>query len=162
MVKVFYDNYQTYTGIGYQSLSAGDWFYLPSRNSAQTYAYIMMEYYENLESTAVLRFLHSTAGIPILTAELQTFTIGKNASKNFIFNVPTTGQYKIEIAATDSAAIIPPTTISVDKLYDPDCATVNIIGNTNFNANETGYYSITLKNMTDSAQTVRIHVVKVS
>lgn len=81
VVKVFYDNYQAYTGIGYQSLSAGDWFYLPSRNSAQTYAYIVMEYYQDLESTAVLRFLHSTAGIPILTSELQTFTIGNNARK---------------------------------------------------------------------------------
>ena len=162
VVKVFYDNYQTYTGIGYQSLSGGDWFYLPSRNSAQTYAYIMMEYYKDLESTAVLRFLHSTAGIPILTTELQTFTIGKNASKNFIFNVPTTGQYKIEIAETGSNVLIPPTTISVDKLYDPDCASVNIIGTTNFNANTTGYYSLTLKNLTHSVMDVRIRVYKVS
>ncbi len=162
VVKVFYDNYQTYTGIGYQSLSTGDWFYLPSRNSEQTYAYIMMEYYQNLESTAVLRFLHSTAGIPTLTSELQTFTIGKNASKNFSFNVPTTGQYKIEIAPTNSNVLIPPTTISVDKVYDPNCATVNIIGKTNFNANATGYYSITLKNMTDSEMSVRIRVYKVS
>lgn len=162
VVKVFYDNYQAYTGIGYQSLSAGDWFYLPSRNSAQTYAYIVMEYYQELESTAVLRFLHSTAGIPILTSELQTFTIGNNARKNFIFNVSTTGQYRIEIAATDSAALIPPTTISVDQVYDPDCATVNIIGNTNFNANATGYYSLTLKNMTNSVMNVRIRVYKVS
>ena len=162
VVKVFYDNYQAYTGIGYQSLSAGDWFYLPSRNSAQTYAYIVMEYYQDLESTAVLRFLHSTAGIPILTSELQTFTIGNNARKNFIFNVSTTGQYRIEIAETDSSVLIPPTTISVDQVYDPDCATVNIIGNTNFNANATGYYSLTLKNMTNSVMNVRIRVYKVS
>ena len=162
VVKVFYDNYQAYTGIGYQSLSAGDWFYLPSRNSAQTYAYIVMEYYQDLESTAVLRFLHSTAGIPILTSELQTFTIGNNARKNFIFNVSTTGQYKIEIAETSSNVLIPPTTISVDQVYDPDCATVNIIGNTNFNANATGYYSLTLKNMTNSVMNVRIRVYKVS
>ncbi len=162
VVKVFYDNYQAYTGIGYQSLSAGDWFYLPSRNSAQTYAYIVMEYYQDLESTAVLRFLHSTAGIPILTSELQTFTIGNNARKNFIFKAPTTGQYKIEIAETDSSVLIPPTTISVDQVYDPDCATVNIIGNTNFNANATGYYSLTLKNMTNSVMNVRIRVYKVS
>lgn len=162
VVKVFYDNYQAYTGIGYQSLSAGDWFYLPSRNSAQTYAYIVMEYYQDLESTAVLRFLHSTAGIPILTSELQTFTIGNNARKNFIFNVSTTGQYRIEIAETDSSVLIPSTTISVDQVYDPDCATVNIIGNTNFNANATGYYSLTLKNMTNSVMNVRIRVYKVS
>ena len=162
VVKVFYDNYQAYTGIGYQSLSAGDWFYLPSRNSAETYAYIVMEYYQDLESTAVLRFLHSTAGIPILTSELQTFTIGNNARKNFIFNVSTTGQYRIEIAETDSSVLIPPTTISVDQVYDPDCATVNIIGNTNFNANATGYYSLTLKNMTNSVMNVRIRVYKVS
>lgn len=162
VVKVFYDNYQAYTGIGYQSLSAGDWFYLPSRNSAQTYAYIVMEYYQDLESTAVLRFLHSTAGIPILTSELQTFTIGNNARKNFIFNVSTTGQYRIEIAETDSSVLIPPITISVDQVYDPDCATVNIIGNTNFNANATGYYSLTLKNMTNSVMNVRIRVYKVS
>ena len=162
VVKVFYDNYKTYTGIGYQSLSGGDWFYLPSRNSEQTYAYIMMEYYQDLESTATLRFLHSTAGVPILTSTHQEFTIGKNGSKNFIFNVPTTGQYKIEIAETGSTLLIPPTTISVDQVYDPNCATVNIIGKTNFNANATGYYSITLKNLTDSEQTVRIRVYKVS
>ena len=121
-----------------------------------------MEYYQDLESTAVLRFLHSTAGIPILTSELQTFTIGNNARKNFIFNVSTTGQYKIEIAETSSNVLIPPTTISVDQVYDPDCATVNIIGNTNFNANATGYYSLTLKNMTNSVMNVRIRVYKVS
>ena len=37
------------------------------------------------------------------------------------------------------------------------------IHNMRINANVTeGYYSITLKNMTDSEQRVRIHVVKVS
>lgn len=162
VVKVFYDNYQTYTGIGYQSLSGGDWFYLPSRNSAQTYAYIRMEYAADLEGTAKLRFLHSTAGIPTLTSELQDFTIGNNARKNFIFNVSTTGQYKIEIAETGSTALIPPTTISVDQVYDSNCATVNIIGTTNFNANTTGYYSLTLKNLTNSVMNVRIRVYKVS
>lgn len=162
VVKVFYDNYQTYAGMGYQSLSGGDWFYLPSRNSAQTYAYIMMEYANDLEGTAKLRFLHSTAGIPTLTSELQTFTIGKNASKNFSFVASATGQYKIEIAETDSNVLIPPTTISVDKVYDPNCASVNIIGTTNFNANTTGYYSLTLKNLTHSVMNVRIRVYKVS
>ena len=162
VVKVFNGEYQTYAGMGYQSLPTGDWFYLPTKNTEQTYAYIVMQYANDLESTAVLKFQHAATGVPTLTAELQTFTIGNNARKNFIFNVSETGKYKIEIAETDSTGLIPPTTISVDKLYDPDCATVNIIGNTNFNANATGYYSLTLKNMTDSAQTVRIHVVKVS
>ena len=121
-----------------------------------------MEYYQDLESTAVLRFLHAAAGVQLLNSEFQTIPFKANASMNFNFKVPATGKYKIEIAATDSAALIPPTTISVDKVYDSNCALVNIIDNTNFNANVTGYYSLTLKNMTDSEQKVRIHVVKVS
>lgn len=161
VVKVFDSNYAAYNG-GYQSLSAGDWFYLPSKNVEQTYVYIMMEYYKDLEGTAVLRFLHAAAGVQLLNSEFQTIPFKANASMNFNFKVPATGKYKIEIAATDSAALIPPTTISVDKVYDSNCALVNIIDNTNFNANVTGYYSLTLKNMTDSEQKVRIHVVKVS
>ena len=161
VVKVFDSNYAAYNG-GYQSLSTGDWFYLPSKNVEQTYAYVMMEYYKDLEGTAVLKFLHAAAGVQMLNSEFQTIPFKANASMNFIFKAPTTGQYKIEIAATDSAALIPPTTISVNKVYDPDCSLVNIIDNTNFNANATGYYSLTLKNMTDSEQKVRIHVVKVS
>ena len=82
---------------------------------------------------------------------------------NFMFQASEIGQYKIEIAATGSNALMPRTTISVDKVYDPNFATVTINNNTNFNANTTeGYYSITLKNMTDSEQKVRIHVVKVA
>ncbi len=163
VVKVFYDNYQAYTGMGYQNLSTGDWFYLPSRNSAQTYAYIMMEYYHDLGSTAKLEFLHAAVGVQQLNSDLQTITFKANASMNFMFKAPTTGKYKIEIVATGSNALIPPTTISVDQVYDPNFATVTINDNTKFNANATeGYYSIKLKNMTDSAQTVRIHIVKVS
>lgn len=102
-------------------------------------------------------------GYKLLNADLQTVPFKANASMNFMFKVPTTGKYKIEIVATGSNALIPPTTISVNMVYDPNFATVTISDNTKFNANTTeGYYSITLKNMTDSAQTVRIHVVKVS
>ena len=123
----------------------------------------MMKYAADLAGTAELKFEHSAAGVQLLNENLQTVPFKANASMNFMFKVPTTGQYKIEIAATDSAAIIPPTTIKVDKVYDADFAAVTIIGTTNFNANATGgYYSLTLKNMTDSEQRVRIRVVKVS
>ena len=121
-----------------------------------------MQYANDLESTAVLKFQHAATGVPTLTAELQTFTIGNNARKNFIFNVSETGKYKIEIAETGSTGLIPPTTISVDKVYDPNFATVTINNNTYFNANATGYYSLTLKNMTNSVMNVRIRVYKVS
>lgn len=163
VVKVYDSNYQYYNAMGYQSLPAGHRFYLPTQNSEQTYAYIMMKYAADLAGTAELKFEHSAAGVQLLNSDLQTVPFKANASMNFMFKAPTTGKYKIEIVATDSNALIPPTTISVNMVYDPNFATVTINDNTKFNANATeGYYSITLKNMTDSAQNVRIHVVKVA
>ena len=163
VVKVYDSNYKFYNAMGYQSLPSGHWFFLPTRNVEQTYAYIRMEYANDLEGTAELKFSHSAAGVQLLNSDLQTITFKANASMNFMFKVPTTGQYKIEIVATDSNVLIPPTTISVDKVYDTNFATVTINDNTKFNANATGgYYSITLKNMTNSEQRVRIHIVKVA
>ena len=162
VVKVYDSNYKFYNGMGYQSLPTGHWFFLPTQNSEQTYAYIMMKYAADLAGTAELKFEHSAA-VQLLNSDLQTVPFKANASMNFMFKAPTTGKYKIEIVATGSNALIPPTTISVNMVYDPNLATVTINDNTYFNANTTeGYYSITLKNLTDSAQTVRIHVVKVS
>ena len=163
VVKVYDSNYKFYNGMGYQSLPSGHRFYLPTQNSEQTYAYIMMKYAADLAGTAELKFEHSAASVQLLNSEFQTVPFKANASMNFMFKAPTTGKYKIEIVATDSNALIPPTTISVNMVYDPNFATVTINDNTKFNANATeGYYSIKLKNMTDSAQTVRIHIVKVS
>lgn len=162
VVKVFDSNYLFYNGIGYQSFETGHRFYLPTQNAEQTYAYIMMKYAADLTGTAELKFQHSAAGVQMLNADFQTIPFKANASLNFVFKPSTTGQYKIEIVATGSPTLIPPTTISVHKVYDPKFATVNISDNTKFNATETGYYSLTLKNMTDSEQRVRIHVVKVS
>lgn len=163
VVKVYDSNYRFYNAMGYQSLSSGHRFYLPTQNSEQTYAYIMMKYAADLADTAELKFEHSAAGVQLLNADLQTVPFKANASMKFMFKAPTTGQYKIEIVATDSNVLIPPTTISVDKVYDPNFATVTINDNTKFNANATGgYYSLTLKNMTDSEQKVRIHIVKVA
>lgn len=163
VVKVYDSNYKFYNAMGYQSLPSGHWFFLPTQNSEQTYAYIMMKYANDLEGTAELKFEHSAAGVQLLNEGLQTVPFKANASMNFMFKAPTTGQYKIEIVAADSNVLIPPTTISVDMVYDPNFATVTINDNTKFNANATeGYYSITLKNMTNSEQKVRIHVVKVA
>lgn len=156
-------NYKFYNEMGYQSLTSGHRFYLPTQNSEQTYAYIMMKYAADLAGTAELKFEHSAASVQLLNSDLQTVPFKANASMNFMFKAPTTGQYKIEIVATDSNVLIPPTTISVNMVYDPNFATVTINDNTKFNANATeGYYSITLKNMTNSEQRVRIHVVKVA
>lgn len=163
VVKVYDSNYKFYNEMGYQSLTSGHRFYLPTQNSEQTYAYIMMKYAADLAGTAELKFEHSAAGVQLLNSDLQTVPFKANASMNFMFKAPTTGQYKIEIVATDSNVLIPPTTISVNMVYDPNFATVTINDNTKFNANVTeGYYSITLKNMTNSEQRVRIHVVKVA
>lgn len=163
VVKVYDSNYKFYNAMGYQSLTSGHWFFLPSRNSAQTYAYIMMKYAADLAGTAELKFEHSAAGVQLLNKDLQTITFKANESRNFMFKASEIGQYKIEIVATDSNVLIPPTTISVNMVYDPNFATVTINDNTKFNANATGgYYSITLKNMTNSEQKVRIHVVKVA
>lgn len=163
VVKVYDSNYKFYNGMGYQSFTTGHRFYLPTQNSEQTYAYIMMKYAADLAGTAELKFEHSAASVQLLNSDLQTVPFKANASMNFMFKAPTTGKYKIEIVATDSNALIPPTTISVDKVYDPNFATVTINDNTKFNANTTeGYYSITLKNMTNSEQRVRIHIVKVA
>ena len=162
VVKVYDSNYKFYNAMGYQSLSSGHRFYLPTKNSEQTYVYIMMKYAADLAGTAELKFEHGAAGVQLLNADFQTVPFKANESRNFMFKVPTTGQYKIEIAEVGSPTLIPSTTIKVDKVYDTDFAAVTMIGSTNFNANETGYYSLTLKNMTDSEQRVRIHVVKVS
>lgn len=163
VVKVYDSNYQYYNAMGYQSLPSGHRFYLPTQNSEQTYAYIMMKYAADLTGTAELKFEHSAAGVQLLNKDLQTVPFKANESRNFMFKASEIGQYKIEIVATDSNVLIPPTTISVDKVYDTNFATVTINDNTKFNANATeGYYSITLKNMTNSEQRVRIHVVKVS
>lgn len=163
VVKVYDSNYQYYNAMGYQSLPSGHRFYLPTQNSEQTYAYIMMKYAADLADTAELKFEHSAAGVQLLNKDLQTVPFKANESRNFMFKASEIGQYKIEIVATDSNVLIPPTTISVDKVYDTNFATVTINDNTKFNANATeGYYSITLKNMTNSEQRVRIHVVKVS
>lgn len=163
VVKVYDSNYKFYNGMGYQSLPSGHRFYLPTQNSEQTYAYIMMKYAADLAGTAELKFEHGAASVQLLNSEFQTVPFKANASMNFMFKAPTTGKYKIEIVATDSNALIPPTTISVNMVYDPNFATVTINDNTKFNANTTeGYYSITLKNMTNSEQRVRIHVVKVA
>lgn len=163
VVKVYDSNYQYYNAMGYQSLTSGHRFYLPTQNSEQTYAYIMMKYAADLAGTAELKFEHSAAGVQLLNKDLQTVPFKANESRNFMFKASEIGQYKIEIVATDSNVLIPPTTISVNMVYDPNFATVTINDNTKFNANATeGYYSITLKNMTDSAQNVRIHVVKVA
>lgn len=163
VVKVYDSNYKFYNAMGYQSLPSGHWFFLPTQNSEQTYAYIMMKYAADLAGTAELKFEHSAAGVQLLNEGLQTVPFKANASMNFMFKAPTTGQYKIEIVAADSNVLIPPTTISVNMVYDPNFATVTINDNTKFNANATeGYYSLTLKNMTNSEQKVRIHVVKVA
>lgn len=163
VVKVYDSNYKFYNEMGYQSLTSGHRFYLPTQNSEQTYAYIMMKYAADLAGTAELKFEHSAAGVQLLNSDLQTVPFKANESRNFMFKASEIGQYKIEIVATDSNVLIPPTTISVDKVYDPNFATVTINDNTKFNANATeGYYSITLKNMTNSEQRVRIHVVKVA
>lgn len=163
VVKVYDSNYQYYNAMGYQSLTSGHRFYLPTQNSEQTYAYIMMKYAADLAGTAELKFEHSAAGVQLLNKDLQTVPFKANESRNFMFKASEIGQYKIEIVATDSNVLIPPTTISVNMVYDPNFATVTINDNTKFNANATeGYYSITLKNMTNSEQRVRIHVVKVA
>ena len=162
VVKVFNSDYQFYNAMGYQSLPSGHLFYLPTKNTEQTYAYIMMKYAADLAGTAELKFEDGAAGVQLLNKDFQQIPFKANASMNFIFKASEVGQYKIEIAAVGSAAIISPTIIKVDKVYDTDFAAATIIGNTNFNANATGYYSLTLKNMTDSEQRVRIHVVKVS
>lgn len=163
VVKVYDSNYKFYNAMGYQSLTSGHRFYLPTQNSEQTYAYIMMKYVADLAGTAELKFEHSAAGVQLLNKDLQTVPFKANESRNFMFKASEIGQYKIEIVATDSNVLIPPTTISVDKVYDTNFATVTINDNTKFNANATGgYYSITLKNMTNSEQRVRIHVVKVA
>lgn len=163
VVKVYDSNYQYYNAMGYQSLPAGHRFYLPTQNSEQTYAYIMMKYAADLAGTAELKFEHSAASVQLLNKDLQTVPFKANESRNFMFKASEIGQYKIEIVATDSNVLIPPTTISVNMVYDPNFATVTINDNTKFNANATGgYYSITLKNMTNSEQRVRIHVVKVA
>ena len=167
-VKVFYADYSRFDGIEYSTLSSGDRFKIPNRNNQEIYVYIRMEYAADVAAnTAKLNFTNSTTAglLPVVETSSGGVTavdFKPNGSKNFYFKVSTPGKYRIEIAQSDSSATVPFSTIGIDKLYDFNFNPVNMIGSTDFNVTETGNYSLTLKNHTDSAQNVRIHVVKVS
>lgn len=167
-VKVFYADYSQFDGMEYTTLSAGDRFQIPNRNNQEIYVYILMEYAADVAAnTAELKFINSSSAdsLPVVTTsggELKSVNFTAKEFKNFYFKVSTPGKYRIEIVQSDSSGIVPFSTIGIDKLYDFNFNPVNMIGSTDFNVTETGNYSITLKNHTDSAQNVRIHVVKVA
>lgn len=167
-VKVFYADYSQFDGMEYTTLSAGDRFKIPNRNNQEIYVYILMEYAADVAAnTAELKFINSSSAdpLPVVTTsggELKSVNFTAKEFKNFYFKVSAPGKYRIEIVQSDSSGIVPFSTIGIDKLYDFNFNPVNVIGSTDFNVTETGNYSITLKNHTDSAQNVRIHVVKVS
>ena len=167
-VKVFYADYSRFDGMEYTTLSAGDRFKIPNRNNQEIYAYIRMEYAADVAANTVkLEFENSTTAnlLPVVETSSGGFTavdFKPNGSKNCYFKVSAPGKYRIEIAQSGSSAIVPSSTIGIDKLYDFSFNPVNVIGSTDFNVTETGNYSITLKNHTSSEQKVRIHVVKVS
>lgn len=168
MVKVFYADYSQFDGIEYTTLSAGDRFIIPNRNNQEIYVYILMEYAADVAANTVgLKFINSSSADPLPVVEtsggeLKSVSFTAKEFKNFYFKVSTPGKYRIEIVQSDSSGIVPFSTIGIDKLYDFNFNPVTMIGSTDFNVTETGNYSITLKNMTDSEQKVRIHVVKVS
>lgn len=168
MVKVFYADYSQFDGIEYTTLSTGDRFIIPNRNNQEIYVYIRMEYAADVEANTVgLKFINSSSAdsLPVVTTsggELKSVSFTAKEFKNFYFKVSTPGKYRIEIVQSDSSGIVPFSTIGIDKLYDFNFNPVNVIGSTDFNVTETGNYSITLKNHTDSAQNVRIHIVKVA
>lgn len=168
MVKVFYADYSQFDGIEYTTLTSGDRFKIPNRNNQEIYVYIRMEYAADVEANTVgLKFINSSSAdpLPVVTTsggELKSVSFTAKEFKNFYFKVSTPGKYRIEIVQSDSSGIVPFSTIGIDKLYDFNFNPVTMIGSTDFNVTETGNYSITLKNHTDSAQNVRIHVVKVS
>ena len=168
MVKVFYADYSQFDGIEYTTLSAGDRFIIPNRNNQEIYVYIRMEYAADVAANTVgLKFINSSSAdsLPVVETsggELKSVSFTAKEFKNFYFKVSTPGKYRIEIVQSDSSGIVPFSTIGIDKLYDFNFNPVNVIGSTDFNVTETGNYSITLKNHTDSAQNVRIHVVKVA
>lgn len=168
MVKVFYADYSQFDGIEYTTLSAGDRFIIPNRNNQEIYVYILMEYAADVAANTVgLKFINSSSAdpLPVVTTsggELKSVSFTAKEFKNFYFKVSTPGKYRIEIVQSDSSGIVPFSTIGIDKLYDFNFNPVTMIGSTDFNVTETGNYSITLKNHTDSAQNVRIHVVKVA
>lgn len=167
-VKVFYADYSQFDGIEYTTLTSGDRFIIPNRNNQEIYAYILMEYAADVAANTVgLKFINSSTAdsLPVVETsggELKSVSFTAKESKNFYFKVSTPGKYRIEIVQSDSSGIVPFSTIGIDKLYDFNFNPVNVIGSTDFNVTETGNYSLTLKNHTDSAQNVRIHIVKVA
>ena len=167
-VKVFYADYSQFDGIEYTTLTSGDRFKIPNRNNQEIYVYILMEYAADVEANTVgLKFINSSTAdsLPVVTTSggtLKSVTFTAKEFKNFYFKVSTPGKYRIEIVESSGTGIVPFDTIGIDKLYDFNFNSVTMIGSRDFNVTETGNYSITLKNLTDSAQTVRIHVVKVS
>lgn len=167
-VKVFYADYSQFDGIEYTTLTSGDRFIIPNRNNQEIYVYIRMEYAADVAANTVgLKFINSSTAdsLPVVETsggELKSVSFTAKEFKNFYFKVSTPGKYRIEIVQSDSSGIVPFSTIGIDKLYDFNFNPVNVIGSTDFNVTETGNYSLTLKNHTDSAQNVRIHIVKVA
>lgn len=168
MVKVFYADYSQFDGIEYTTLTSGDRFKIPNRNNQEIYVYIRMEYAADVEANTIgLKFINSSTAdsLPVVTTSggtLKSVSFTAKEFKNFYFKVSTPGKYRIEIVQSDSSGIVPFSTIGIDKLYDFNFNSVTMIGSRDFNVTETGNYSLTLKNLTDSAQTVRIHIVKVA
>ena len=168
MVKVFYADYSQFDGIEYTTLTSGDRFKIPNRNNQEIYVYIRMEYAADVEANTVgLKFINSSTAdsLPVVTTSggaLKSVNFTAKEFKNFYFKVSTPGKYRIEIVQSSGTGIVPFDTIGIDKLYDFNFNSVTMIGSRDFNVTETGNYSLTLKNLTDSAQTVRIHIVKVS
>lgn len=152
----------------YTTLPSGDRFKIPNRNNQEIYAYIRMEYAADVAANTVkLKFENSTTAnlLPVVETSSGGFTavdFKPNGSKNCYFKVSAPGKYRIEIVQSSGTGIVPFDTIGIDKLYDFNFNSVTMIGSRDFNVTETGNYSLTLKNLTDSAQTVRIHIVKVS
>lgn len=167
-VKVFYADYSQFDGIEYTTLTSGDRFKIPNRNNQEIYVYIRMEYAADVAANTVgLKFINSSTAdsLPVVTTSGGTLTsvnFTAKESKNFYFKVSTPGKYRIEIVQSSGTGIVPFDTIGIDKLYDFNFNSVTMIGSRDFNVTETGNYSLTLKNLTDSAQDVRIHIVKVA
>lgn len=167
-VKVFYADYSRFDGMEYTTLPAGDRFKIPNRNNQEIYAYIRMEYAADVAANTVkLKFENSTTAnlLPVVETSSGGFTavdFKPNGSKNCYFKVSAPGKYRIEIVQSSGTGIVPFDTIGIDKLYDFNFNSVTMIGSRDFNVTETGNYSLTLKNMTNSEQRVRIHIVKVA
>ena len=168
-IRVFKDDYSLYP-TQYQALDKPT-FRLPNKNAQETFAYVTMEYVDNLDIDLSLSFQSSYVNAEKLSVAPDTSSVGtalkkatfssKGSEKNFYFDVTAAGKYEICLVEESSPTLVPKTNFGA-KLFDTNFNAVSVNSNLEFTASGAGTYYLTLENSLTVSQTVRICILKKS